>query len=74
MYKTKIPKEVKLKMKVRVKVRIAMCIIAKKVDGVWIVHKESIIMQNGSRKPIIPEGDILLEYTTKIENKEIEVH
>ena len=61
-------------MKVKVKVRVAKCIIAKKIDGVWIIHKESIIMQNGSRKPIIPEGDILLEYVTTVEDKEIEVH
>ena len=60
-------------MKVKVKVRVAECIIAKKVDGVWIIHKESIIMQNGSRKPIILEGDILLEYVTTVEYKEVEV-
>ena len=61
-------------MKVTVKVRVATCIIAKKVEGEWIICEESIIMQNGSRKPIIPEDCILLEYTTTIENKEIEVH
>ena len=61
-------------MKVKIKVRVAMCIIAKKVDGEWIISEESIIMRGGSRKPTIPEGSILLEYKTTVDDKEVEVN